>query len=272
MHSKLQANNIGLRSSLILLLTTAIGLTAFCWPLLLSADSQLSKTTAPILTALIIPLALLVVFTDLADGMLNSKAVALLGLMASLIAAARLFGTHSFGVEPMWALIIISGRAIGPSFGFSVGSLGMASSALITGGIGPWLPFQMLAAGWIGLLSGLIPFPKGKAEVPLLALFGAFSGIFVGLLLNMWFWPTAIGSDTAISFEQGAPFIQNISRLLAFTMATSLAFDLPRAIITAVIISTVGAGMLRALRRAARTAIFVTEVQWQTQTSAKSLS
>jgi energy-coupling factor transport system substrate-specific component len=59
---------------------------------------------------------------------------------------------------------------------------------------------------------------------------------------------------------------------LAFTMATSLAFDLPRAIITAVIISAVGAGMLRALRRAARTAIFVTEVQWQPQASAKSLS
>ena len=34
----------------------------------------------------------------------------------------------------------------GPALGFLLGSTALLTSALLTGGVGPWLPFQMLAA------------------------------------------------------------------------------------------------------------------------------
>jgi len=54
----------------------------------------------------------------------------------------------------MLIVMIIGGRVLGPGFGFVLGLLAMLGSALVTGGVGPWLPFQMLGAAWIGLGAG----------------------------------------------------------------------------------------------------------------------
>jgi len=51
----------------------------------------------------------------------------------------------------------ISGRVMGPGFGFVLGNAAMFASAALTGGGGPWLPFQMLAAGGVGVVAGLVP-------------------------------------------------------------------------------------------------------------------
>ena len=40
--------------------------------------------------------------------------------------------------------------------------LAIAVSAFLTGGIGPWLPFQMLGAGWVGLFAGWLPQPANQ--------------------------------------------------------------------------------------------------------------
>lgn len=246
---------------ILLLLGSCLGLIAFGWPLLVTNASSLPTSITPLLTALIISIALLVVLTAISAGSLNSKSIALLGLLAALIAAARVIGAHAFGIEPMWAFIVVAGRALGPVFGFSAGSLGMASSALITGGIGPWLPFQMFAAGWVGLVAGLIPFPKSKWEIPLLASYGAASAIVVGLLLNLWFWPTAVIGDTAIAFVMGDPILDNLAKLISFSLITSLSFDIPRALITFFIVMIVAKPMLRTLRRITRPVEFVLEVK-----------
>lgn len=245
----------------LLFLGSLVGVIAFGWPLIVTNASGISTSLAPVLTAVIISIALLVVLTAISAGSLNSKSIALLGLLSALIAAARVIGAHAFGVEPMWAFIVIAGRALGPVIGFSAGSLGMASSALITGGIGPWLPFQMFAAGWVGLLAGLIPISRNKFEIPLLAIYGAISAVAVGLLLNLWFWPTAAVGDLAIAFVPGESIGTNLVKLVSFSVVTSLSFDIPRAVITFMIVLVVARPMLRTLRRITRPAQFVAEVK-----------
>ena len=52
--------------------------------------------------------------------------------------------------------MILAGAAFGPRFGLLLGLSAMAVSAVVTGGIGPWLPFQMLALAWMGAGAGFV--------------------------------------------------------------------------------------------------------------------
>ena len=257
MQSNLLDNFTKHLTALLLLLTSVVGLLAFSWPLIMQTQSSVTAKFAPGLTALIISVSLLAIFTAISARSLTSKTIALLGLLAALVAVARLLGAHAFGIEPMWAIIAIAGRALGPTVGFSAGSLGMASSAIITGGIGPWLPFQMLAAGWVGLISGLLPLPRNRFEVPLLASVASLLSIFVGLLLNLWFWPTATIGNAGLAFVPGGAVWDNLERLIVFSLATSLSFDIPRAAITFILVIIIGGSMLRTLRRINRPIEFV---------------
>jgi energy-coupling factor transport system substrate-specific component len=155
----------------------------------------------------------------------------------------------------MFVVLILGGRVFGPGFGFLLGSTSMLASALLTGGVGPWLPFQMLGAAWIGLGAGLLPRCRGRTEVALLAAYGVGSALAYGLLLNLWFWPFIV-TDGDIAFVAGASAADNLGRLLAFTLATSWGFDIPRALGNAALIVVLGAPALRALRRTHRVAAF----------------
>ncbi len=79
------------------------------------------------------------------------------------------------GIETVFFLLVLGGRVYGPGFGFVLGSTTLFASAILTGGIGPWLPFQMLAASWVGLGAGLLPPARGRREIALLAAYGAVS-------------------------------------------------------------------------------------------------
>ncbi len=74
----------------------------------------------------------------------------------------------------------------------------------------------------------------------MLAGYGAFAALAFGVAMNLSFWPFALGSGTGISFEPGAPLGTNLGRLLAFTAATSLGWDVGRALTTAVGLALVG--------------------------------
>jgi energy-coupling factor transport system substrate-specific component len=156
----------------------------------------------------------------------------------------------------MFVVVILGGRALGPGFGFLLGATAMFASALLTGGIGPWLPFQMLGAAWLGLGAGMLPSARGRAETVFMVGYGLVAGIGYGFLLNLWFWPFTTGLDSAISFVAGAPLSENLARFLAFCLVTSLGFDLPRGIGNAVLLAFLSAPVLRMLRRASRAAAF----------------
>lgn len=247
------------RAVAALVAASLVGLAAFFWPFVAAPDSAAvaHATDAPFIFALLMPVVLAVVLSQMASPGAGAKAIAMLGVLAALVAALRPLGAGHAGLEPFWFVIIIGGRALGPGFGFSLGCVGVFASALLTGGFGPWVPFQMIGAAWVGMGAGLLPARlAGRSEVLVLAAYGALSSIVFGFLLNAWFWPFFTGSNTELTFQPGASPAENFGRLVVFSFATSLGYDLPRAILTAVLISLAGAPLLRALRRAARRANF----------------
>ena len=78
----------------------------------------------------------------------------------------------------MFFLLILAGRVFGPGFGFVLGCTSLFASALLTAGVGPWLPFQMLAAAWVGLGAGLLPRRvTGRREIAMLVVYGVVRGV-----------------------------------------------------------------------------------------------
>ena len=238
--------------------TTLIGLIAFLWPFLLQKDSVFSNNSnnASILILIIIPLVLLVALADVMQGGIDSRSLAILGVLTAVVAAVRPLGAGVAGLEPVWAIIIIGGRALGASFGFVLGAIGILGSAVLTGGIGPWLPFQMLVAAWVGAGAGLLPKLTGKKEVLLISAYGFIVGFLAGLLLNLWFWPFANGLLPEISFEPGLAVTEQLSRWIRFSLLTSFGYDLPRGILTAVLLFFLANPLLKAMRRMTKRANF----------------
>ena len=70
--------------------------------------------------------------------------LAILGVLSAVNAILRGVSAGTGGVELVFFLLILAGRVFGPGFGFVLGCTSLFASALMTAGVGPWLPFQML--------------------------------------------------------------------------------------------------------------------------------
>ncbi len=257
------------RSAVALALSGLIGLLAFCWPLLVRHNSSVAHATdAPWLFVLLLVLVLGVVLAEIAEGGMDAKAIALLGVLAAIGAALRPLGAGAAGLEPVWFLFVLSGRVLGRGLGFALGALTLFASALLTAGVGPWLPFQMFAAAWVGFGAGCLPRRvRGRWEVALLAAYGAVAGLSYGLLLNLSFWPFTVsgtGAPSTLAFVPGAPLADNVGRFVAFHLTTSLGFDVPRAVFTALLVALTARPVLLTLRRAARRAAFESPPEFAT--------
>ena len=186
----------------LVLVASAVGLTAFLYPFLIPlmrgdqpAASASRGASAPIVFATVAVVSLAVILAELAAlrtaPMNAAKVAALLGAVVAVDASLRLVPSFG-GASPIFVLIILVGSVFGGRLGFLTGAMTLLVSAAITGGIGPWLPYQMLGAGWIGLAAGWIPRPKSPRYRLLgLALFGLVSGFLYGALLNLYSWPFA---------------------------------------------------------------------------------
>ncbi|MFC4609946.1 ECF transporter S component [Streptomyces maoxianensis] len=263
-----RAVRLGPRSIAALALISAIGVIAFGWPLLADSDSGLAHSAdAPWLFAALLPLLVAVVVATIADTGMDAKAVAMLGVLAAVGAALRPLGAGTAGLEPMFFLMVLSGRVLGPGFGFVLGSVTMFASALLTGGVGPWMPFQMLSMGWFTMGAGLLPGPdrlRGRAELLMLGVYGAVAAFAYGTVMNLQGWTYIGGLSSGVSFHPGDPVHENLVRFLAYCAATSFGWDLGRAVLTVVLILTIGSTLLKALRRATRRANFEAQVTFQT--------
>jgi energy-coupling factor transport system substrate-specific component len=242
-------------------LTLLAGL-GFTWPFIVPTQALADKASwfflasAPIIVGLI-------VFLITSDD-LGSKNVAFLGILSALIAALRPLGIGAIGIEPMWFALILAARVMGPTFGFLLGTFSMLLSALLTGGIGPWLSYQVFAAALIGFGVGVIPRRiSGKLEIAALAVYGIFAAEFFGIAMDLQFWPWSLGSGTELSYVAGAPLAENVSNFFTYHFISALAWDVPRATITAVLILIAGKSALNALRRARHRASFATHAEFQ---------
>lgn len=244
-------------------IVSLVSLLAFTWPLYLPESAfGLSMTQDRYwVFFLIIPLALFFLGLEINRGKIEMSALALLAVLAALAAALRQIGAGAVGIEPMWFLVILAARVFGATFGFSLGAIAMALSALLTGGIGPWLPFQIMAASWIGLLAGSLPQRlRGRLEIAMLMVIALVAGMSFGFLMDLQLWPWLLGTETAISFVPGAGVEENLTRFVRFHFLTAMAWDIPRSILTATLIAITGAPILNALRRAQKRVVFLDDL------------
>ncbi|GGX52460.1 ABC transporter permease [Streptomyces minutiscleroticus] len=266
--ARVRAVRLGPRSVAALLLVSAVGLAAFLWPLVAGPGSQVAAHAqdAPWLFAGLLVLLVGVVTATVAESGLGAKAVAMLGVLAATGAALRPIGAGTAGIEPMFFLMVLSGRVLGPGFGFVLGSLTMFASALLTGGVGPWMPFQMLAMGWFAMGAGLLPGAerlRGRGELLLLAAYGFAAAFAYGTMTNLAGWPFLNGLASSIAYDPDAPLSADLVRFAAYCLATSLGWDLGRAVVTVTLTLLLGPAVLKALRRATRRASFEAPVAFE---------
>ena len=159
--------------------------------------------TPPLMFGLLLVLVLAVVFAEIADGGIDSKAIAMLGVLSAVNAGLRPLGAGTAGIETVFFMLVFAGRVFGPGFGFALGCTSLFASAIITGGVGPWMPYQMFGCAWVGLFAGLLPPCRGRREIAMLAAYGVFVGFFFGFMLNLQFWPFSVDPGSSISYLPG---------------------------------------------------------------------
>lgn len=244
----------------LLLLATLTGLVALFLPFIIiplarlngGADPPLGSGQTPLLTIVLVTICLATLLVEFQGSQTNAKIVAALGVMVAGTAALRFVEVGvpgPGGFSPIFLTIIIGGYVFGPRFGFLLGTMSILVSSLITGGVGPWLPYQTLAAGWVGLLAGWLPKPERPLfQLMILAGYGFFWGFLYGLILNLSTWPYLVG-DPAQTWQQGAGLAAVVRSYGIYYLATSIIWDAARAVGNVVLLAALGIPLVRALAR-----------------------
>lgn len=244
-------------SILIYTLANATGVVMMALPFLMSATFNTQGQGAGLTLTLVAGFSFLALLLETQQGIANVKVTALLGVLVAMNAMLRFIEVAipgPGGFSPVFFLIILTGYTFGARFGFLMGSLTIMISALVTGGVGPWLPFQILTAGWVGLSAGALRLLIKKLpllaryELVLVTIFSAIWGLLYGIVINLWFWPFALG-PTRQTWEAGVSVWETVKRYTAFYLASSFIWDLSRAVGNGVMILAFGEATLRVLRR-----------------------
>jgi energy-coupling factor transport system substrate-specific component len=247
-------------SAALLVLASLLGLGAFLYPFFLpvtGTGTMAHAADAPLVFVLLLLLCLTAAFSALGGQQMSSKTVALLGILTALSAMLRALPGPG-GFSAMFLLPILAGYCYGATFGFLLGALSLLVSALIGGGVGPWMPYQMFGAGWVGMLSGWLPQleTRPRLERWFLTAWGALLGLLFGAVMNLWFWPFLSGAASqAASIGQGGAWSPGMAvwpvlrSYLVFYVATSLWWDLARAGGNALLLLLLCRPVLRILRR-----------------------
>ena len=245
---------------LVLAAANGLGVLAFAWPFVLPSllregegASAGHRIDGPLILIFLVACLGILLFLELGRGGLGPKTVALLGVLGAAMVALRLPG-FILGFAPLFIIVLVGGNAFGPGFGFLLGAVGMLASGMFVGGLGPWLPFEMVAAGWVGMGAGLLPglsTRSWRVRLGALAAYGFTVGLLYGAVMDLWEWPfTAAGS--AIAWSATAPAATNLHHFLKDYLVTSLPWDLPRAFGNLIMVLVLGRPLLGALDRAAK--------------------
>ncbi|MFE4977497.1 ECF transporter S component [Kitasatospora sp. NPDC056651] len=251
------------RARIAVALAAFVGLVAFCWPFVVAPGRFGSSYAPPLIFGALLVLVIAVVVAEISAGGIDAKALAMLGVLSAVNAGLRPLGAGTAGIETVFFLLVLAGRVFGPGFGFTLGCTSLFASALLTGGVGPWMPYQMFGCAFVGMLAGMLPRARGKGEIALLAVYGSVSGYLFGFLLNLSFWPFSLDPNSSIAYLPGLPFTEQWHRYLLFDLATSLGWDTGRAVTTFTAVLIVGPAVLTVFRRAARRANFEPEVRFE---------
>lgn len=244
-------------------LTAGIGLLALLHPFLMAAfqpqAGAAGAVNTPLLMTALVTLCFLALIFEVQGHTVGAKIIALLGVLVAINSVLRFVEVSipgPGGFTPVFFLIVLTGYVFGARFGFLMGALTLLVSALITGGIGPWLPGQMFTAGWMGLLAPLAWFlvrlmggTRGsRRELLVLAVFAGLCGLAFGVVINLWFWPYMTGPADQY-WQAGVGFAETVRRYAVYYLATSLLWDVFAIGGNVVLVLLFGATTLAALRR-----------------------
>jgi energy-coupling factor transport system substrate-specific component len=237
----------------VYLLMVLLGAASFLYPFWLPSTtlpSQAHSGDAPLVAALVGALVIAAVMLEVRRGTMNGATVAILGMLAAVAGLLRLIDLPGGG-SGIFFLVILAGAAFGPRFGLLLGLCAMAVSAIVTGGIGPWLPFQMLALAWMGAGAGFVGLVtrrfEPRVEVVTLAAYAWVWGFLYGAIMNLWFWPFARGG--ALDWNPSLDFVETLQRYWRFYVATSLGWDAAAAVTNAILVLVTGLALMGTLRR-----------------------
>lgn len=227
------------------------GLILFLWPFL---GSGLPANT-PAWTLALASLAGLFL-VEAGTRQLDSRAIALLAAIAAIDTALRLALIEGIGgFSPIFFLVLCAGYVFGTSFGFLAGALSILVSAVAGGGMGPWVPYQIFAVGWVGVGAGLAGNWRRGSQVPgwrdvvVLAAVGAVMGWVVGALLDITDWIPVYRGNPSLGWLPGMGVSTALVHFGRFYLLTSLAYDTFRAVGNVLMVAALGAPVLAALAR-----------------------
>lgn len=230
-------------------LISALGAGLFLWPFL---GLGLPAETPAVALGLGVVLAVLLV--GIGTHEIDNRRLALLATIAALDAGLRLaLVTGIGGFSPMFFLVLCAGFVFGPSFGFLAGSLSLLVSALVTGGVGPWLPYELFGVGWTGLIAGIAGLAFAgtaiRTRILGLAATGFLLGYAYGVILDVWDWTFFFRGAPDIGWSPDLPAATAVARFARYYATTSLAWDTFRAIGNALLVIALGPPVLLAMQR-----------------------
>ena len=233
------------------------GVVLFLWPFLgfgLTPESPALGLTLAAVASLAI--------MEAGARRLDSGRLALLAALAGIDAALRLALVNGVGgFSPIFFLVLAAGYEFGPSYGFLVGSFSLLVSAVATGGVGPWLPYETFAVGWVGLTAGLAgllvrrvrparrSWLPSRFDVGTLAAVAVVTGFAYGALTDVYGWVAFYRGVENVGWIPGLSPAETLAQFGRYYALTSLVWDSFRAGGDTIAVLAFGAPVLMALGR-----------------------
>jgi energy-coupling factor transport system substrate-specific component len=233
------------------------GVALFLWPFLgfgLTPEAPALALTV----AAVVSLAIM----EAGTRRLDSGRLALLAALAGIDTALRLALVNGVGgFSPIFFLVLAAGYEFGPSYGFLVGSFSLLVSAVATGGVGPWLPYETFAVGWVGLSAGLVgllvrrvrpargSWLPSRFDVGALAVVAVVTGFAYGALTDVYGWVAFYRGVENVGWIPGLSPEETLAQFSRFYVLTSFAWDAFRAGGDAIAVLAFGTPVLMTLGR-----------------------
>ena len=130
-------------------------------------------------------ICVLVLFFIIAEKRLNTATLLPVVVMVSICTVGRVIFGFIPNLQPVTAIVILTGFCYSAQAGFLTGALTALISNMVMGQ-GPWTVWQMFAWGIIGLIAGLIGRAKPLKKLYVLVPFAVLSAFAYSLIMDVW--------------------------------------------------------------------------------------
>lgn len=126
---------------------------------------------------------------------MNTYKITLIALLAALAIVGRIALVSIPNVQPVTAIIIVSGLIMGPTSAILLALLVVFLSNMILG-MGVWTIWQIISWAIIGLMSGILGKVFQRIPLYIIIIYAIFCGYFYGFIISLTtyqitglFWP-----------------------------------------------------------------------------------